>query len=133
MSDAETTAFELSEERAHVGTVTEETGRVRARKSVEHERVEQVVARGTEHADLERRPVAAEDSGEVETLPDGSVSIPVFEEQLVVTKRLVVRERVILRKHTVYEDHLVQTELRKERLDIEADPQVALTGDTSSS
>ena len=31
------------------------------------------------------------DSGEVETLPDGSISIPVFEEQLVITKRLVVR------------------------------------------
>lgn len=132
MSD-ETTTFELSEERARVGTVTEESGRVRARKSVEHERVEQVVARGVEHADLERLSVAAEDSGEVETLPDGSVSIPVFEEQLVVTKRLVVRERVILRKHTVYEDHVVQTELRKERLDIDADPQVELPGDSAAS
>ena len=47
------------------------------------------------------------DSGEVEVLPDGSVSIPVFQEELVIEKRLVVRERVIVRKHTVTEDRLL--------------------------
>jgi len=30
------------------------------------------------------------------------MSIPVFQEQLVVEQRLVVRERIIVRKHTVY-------------------------------
>ena len=56
----------------------------------------------------------------METLPDGSISIPVFEEQLVVTKRLVVRERVIVRKHTVYEEQVVTADLRRERLEVEA-------------
>ena len=109
-----------SEERLHVGTETRETGRVRALKRVEHEGVQTRVDRGTEHAELDRVPVAdAEaDSGQVETLPDGSLSIPVFEEQLVVTKRLVVRERVVVRKHTVYEEQLVRADLRKERLEV---------------
>jgi len=111
-----------SEERLHVGTVTEQSGAVRAVKHVDVENVSTRVERGTEHAELDRSPVddAGADSGEVETLPDGSLSIPVFEEQIVITKRLVVRERVILRKHTVYEEQVVSADLRRERLEVEA-------------
>ena len=48
--------------------------------------------RDVEHVDTNERIAAEEgDSGEVELLDDGSVSIPVFEEVLIVTKRLVVR------------------------------------------
>lgn len=117
-----------SEERLQVGTDTEETGRARVVKSVDVESVEARVERGTEHAETERHDVAdAEaDSGEVETLPDGSLSIPVFEEQIVVTKRLVVRERVVVRKHTVYEDHVVSADLRRERVDVQADGDVVV-------
>ena len=121
-----------SEERLVTGTETVETGRVRARKHVDRELVDQLVPRGVEHADLERHPVVEGDSGEVETLPDGSISIPVFEEQLVVEKRLVVRERVVLRKHTVYEEHRVEAELRKERVEIEVDGDVEVSGDVES-
>ena len=117
----------LSEERARTGVVSEEAGRVRARKTVRTDHTEETVSRGIEHADLDRVPALEGDSGEVETLPDGSVSIPVFEEQIVVTKRLVVRERVVLRKHTVYEEHLVQAELRREDLVIETEGDVRVT------
>jgi len=109
-----------AEERLQVGTTTEEIGRVRARKQVGTETVEQVVPRGVEHAELDREAVREGDSGQVETLPDGSLSIPVFEEQIVVEKRLVVRERVIVRKHTVYEDQLVTADLRREHVEIES-------------
>src|SRR5829696_1278768 len=88
-----------SEEALRVGAVEHEAGRVRARKVVETEHVEQVVPRYTEQAEVERADVEPGDSGEVETLPDGSISIPVFEEQLIVEKRLVVVERVVLRKY----------------------------------
>jgi uncharacterized protein (TIGR02271 family) len=88
--------------------------------------VERVVPRDTEYADVERELVEpGHDSGEVETLPDGSISIPVFEEQLVVEKRLVVRERVIIRKHRVTEEHRIEAELRRERVDIEVDDAIA--------
>lgn len=108
-----------SAERAHAGVVREEAGRVVARKVVRTEPVEESVPRKVEHADLERLPVAEGDSGEVETLPDGGISIPVFEEQVVVTKRLVVRERVVLRKRTVVEEADVRTDLRREDVVVE--------------
>lgn len=66
-------------------------------------------------------PAEEYDSGEIETLPDGSISIPILEEELVVTKRLVVKERIIVRKDTVTETRRVDAELRKERLEIEGD------------
>ncbi|CAA9255007.1 MAG: hypothetical protein AVDCRST_MAG76-2495 [uncultured Acidimicrobiales bacterium] len=113
-----------SEEELELETHAFEAGRVRARKLVDYRRAEQVVPRDVEHAELERAAAAETDSGLVETLPDGSVSIPVFEEVLVVEKRLVVRERVIIRKHTVTEEHLVEADLRRERIEVEADPQV---------
>ena len=111
-----------SEERLQVGTEREEVGAVRAVKHVDVEQATARVERGTEHAELERSAVddVEADSGEVETLPDGSISIPVFEEQIIITKRLVVRERVVLRKHTVYEEQVVTADLRRERLEVEA-------------
>lgn len=116
---------QLSEEQLRVSTETVETGRLTAKKKVETETVEETVPRGVEHADVEREAAVAEgDSGQVETLPDGSLSIPVFEEELVITKRLVVRERIIVRKHTVYEEHTVTADLRKERLELDVDGDV---------
>ena len=120
-----------SEERLVVGTQVEESGRVRAVKHVDTERVEQTVPRGVEHAEVGRQAVTEGDSGQVETLPDGSLSIPVFEEQLVIEKRMVVRERVIIRKHTVYEEHEVKAELRRERVDITTEGDVRITDDSA--
>lgn len=112
-----------AEERLRVDTVTEQAGRVGIRKQVDHDHVEQAVPRGVEHAEVERTTEvdAQADSGQVETLPDGSLSIPVFEEQLVVTKRLVVRERIIVRKHTVVEEHVVSADLARERIEVDTD------------
>ena len=116
------------EERLTTGTETVETGSVHVRKHVETHPVEYSVPRDVEHVDTSERVTVAEgDSGEVEVLDDGSVSIPVFEEVLVVTKRLVVRERVIVRKHTVVDEHKLQTELRREHVTIDADDSVDVT------
>ena len=103
--------------------VEREAGRVRIRKIVEEQPFDDVVTRGIEHADIERVPPMDPDSGEIESLPDGSVSIPVFEEQLVVEKRLVVRERVIVRKRVVHEPQPIATDLRREVVEVEADPE----------
>jgi uncharacterized protein (TIGR02271 family) len=81
----------------------------------------ELVARDVEEADVERMPAAEGDSGEVETLPDGSVSIPVLEEELEVRKRVVVRERIVIRKRTVTEEKHVRAELRRERVEVEGD------------
>ena len=113
------TGLTRHEEELVVDTREHEVGAIRARKRVETEEVEELVPRQTEYADIERVERADGDSGEIETLPDGSVSIPIFEEELVVTKRLVVRERVVIRKRTSTEQHRIEAELRKERIEID--------------
>jgi uncharacterized protein (TIGR02271 family) len=67
----------------------------------------------------DRVPVRDGDSGRIETLPDGSVSIPLYEEELVVTKRIVLRERVLIRKETVTQRQRVTADLRREEVEIE--------------
>lgn len=129
--DGSTTEVTRHEERVVTGTEMHETGRVRVRKHIETYPVDEVIERSTEDVDTsEREPALEGDSGEVITLDDGSVSIPVFEEVLVVTKKLVVRERVIVRKHTVVDEHVLQTELRREHLTVDADNSVVV--DTSA-
>jgi uncharacterized protein (TIGR02271 family) len=117
------------EERAVVGTELHESGRVRVKKHVETYPVAETVPRNIEHADTERVEAIEGDSGEVETLEDGSISIPIFEEVLVVTKRLVVRERVIVRKRTVIDEYELKTDLQRERVTVEAEGDVDAMGE----
>lgn len=120
------------DEELDLGTTVHEAGSVRARKYVETEHVERAVPREVEYSDgIEHQAANSEDSGQAETLPDGSVSIPVFEEEIVITKRLVVRERVILRKRTVTEEHQIEADVRRERVEVEADPGIDMTEATT--
>jgi uncharacterized protein (TIGR02271 family) len=141
MSENETRQFEPVPREAEVVRAEEEVavdaerrhvGSVRAHKTIGAESVAENVPRDVEYADLERHAPAEGDSGEIEELPDGSVSIPIFEEELVVTKRLVVKERVIVRKRTVTEQHRIEAELKRERVEIEADESVSEFVDTDA-
>jgi len=67
----------------------------------------------------ENDPESLYDSGEIEYSPDGTISIPVLEEELVVTKRIVVRERIIVRKGVETTRQRVDAELRRERVEIQ--------------
>ena len=107
------------EEELELGTAVRDAGSVRVRKTVETEQAVDSVPRTIEQAEIERLPAEEGDSGQVETLPDGSISIPVLEEELVVTKRVVVRERIVIRKEVRTEQERVEGELRKERVQIE--------------
>jgi uncharacterized protein (TIGR02271 family) len=111
-----------SEEELALDAAERELGAARARKWVESERASERVPRSVEHFDeVERTGPNDQDSGEIETLPDGSVSIPILEEELVVEKRTIVRERVIVRKRTETRHEHVETTLRKERVAIDLD------------
>jgi stress response protein YsnF len=101
-------------------------------KDVGAERVADYFHRDVEAIEMERIDPNEEDSGEIETLPDGSLSIPILEEELVVTKRVVVRERIIIRKQIQKEQVLIEADLRRERVSIVADPEVELRTDESS-
>jgi uncharacterized protein (TIGR02271 family) len=111
----------VREEELELDTLVRESGTVRARKRIESDEVREIVPKAFEHAHIEREPAREGDSGEIETLPDGSISIPLLEEELVVTKRVVVRERIVIRKKTETEAREVRAELRRERLDIETE------------
>ena len=111
------------EEELQIGRVEREVGRVRIRKLIEERPFEDVVPRGIEHAEFERVPAQEDDTGQIEQLPDGSVSIPVLEEQLVVETRVVVRERVIVRKRVEPRSQRVRADLRREVVEVEVDPQ----------
>jgi uncharacterized protein (TIGR02271 family) len=113
------------EEELRIGVQEIETGTVRARKEVTTEAVSTPVTRQVEEYDhLDRVAPVEGDSGQIETLEDGSISIPILEEELVITKRLVVRERVILRKRVTTEQQLVEAELRREHISVEgAEPE----------
>jgi uncharacterized protein (TIGR02271 family) len=121
MTERETSGVVRHEEELRLGAKTVDVGTVRVRKAVETERVSEDVPYDVERADVERAAPLENDSGEIETLPDGSISVPVFEEEVVVTKRFVVRERVVVRKTTTTEHRRVEAELRKERVEVDAD------------
>ena len=104
------------EEEATVDKRWEAAGEARVRREVESKKVRADYPREREELVHERVPVGANDSGQIEALPDGSISVPLFEEELVVTKRTVLRERVILRKETVTDWETVEAELRREHI-----------------
>jgi uncharacterized protein (TIGR02271 family) len=119
--DVEADVVLHEEELAGVDAAWRGIGYVRGRKRVATYRVDEAIPRAVEEVVVDRRPVAADDSGKIERLPDGSISIPVFEEELVVEKRVVLKERVVIRKETVTETERVKAELRKEHVEIDAD------------
>jgi uncharacterized protein (TIGR02271 family) len=112
------------EEEATITAQPREAGKIRLRKAVDRLLTKTDVTRLVQDGAVERKPAEAGDSGEVETLEDGSISIPLFEEEIVVTKRMVVRERLIVRKVQRTETVTVPLELKRERIGIEEDESV---------
>jgi uncharacterized protein (TIGR02271 family) len=113
------------EEELRVERRVREIGNLHAVKHVETEPVHRVAHRDVEHFEtVDRQPVDSEDdSGEITMLEDGSISIPVFEEVLIIEKRPMIRERIVIKKESEAERYRVETRLRRER--IEADSESA--------
>jgi uncharacterized protein (TIGR02271 family) len=120
----------LHEERARVDKRWEGVGYAGVRRQVDAERVREQHPRGREQITQERVPVDESDSGKIETLADGSISIPLFDEELVVTHKTVLRERVIIRKEVITDWETVEAELRRERVTFDTDdvPAGSVTG-----
>lgn len=114
----DTVGLTRHEERLQIGTREESRGVVRIRTTVDGHVVSEPFDVDVEEAHVDRADANEQDSGQIEELPDGSLSIPVFEEQLVVTRRLVVRERIVVgKRRTTHTEH-IETELRTERVDV---------------
>ena len=108
-------------------------GYAKVRRQVEVENARSREPRRREQLTQQRVAAAEGDSGEIETLPDGSISIPLFEEELVITRKTVVRERVIIGKEHVTEWQTVEAEIRREHVAFQTDDVAAgsVHGDTA--
>jgi uncharacterized protein (TIGR02271 family) len=116
--------FELREEQLVAHTTLRDVGDIEVRTVVEDVPGRLEVDAYREEVVVEHETVGSvvsqrEDPREED---DDTLIIPIYEEQLVVTKRLVLRERLHVRRIGTTERQLYQDTLRRERLVVE-DPQ----------
>jgi uncharacterized protein (TIGR02271 family) len=115
-------AMTRSEEELRVGTAERERGRVRLRKYVTTEQVQQTVPVQRERVRVEREPITDANIDAATSGPDISEEeheVILREEEPVVEKRVVPRERVRLDKDTVTGEERVAEEVRKEQIEVQ--------------
>jgi uncharacterized protein (TIGR02271 family) len=117
-------AMTRSEEELDVGTRRREAGRVRLRKYVVTEHVQQTVPVQREEVRVEREPITEANSERAHAGPEISEEeheMTLHEEVPVTGKRTVPKERVRLEKDTVSDEETVSDDVRKERIETEGD------------
>jgi uncharacterized protein (TIGR02271 family) len=117
-------AMTRSEEELRVGTRRREAGRVRLRKYVVTEEVQTTVPVRREEVRIEREPITEANVGQATSGPaisEEEHEVTLHAEEPVVEKRAVPKERVRLDKDTVTEQETVSGEVRKERIEAEAE------------
>ncbi|MFD8010613.1 DUF2382 domain-containing protein [Streptomyces sp. NPDC058955] len=120
-------AMTRSEERMHVGTEQVETGRVRLRKYVVTEEVEQTVPVHHEEVRVVREPITEANRDAALSGPEiaeAEHEVTLHEERPVIETRAMPVERVSLVTDEVTEERTVTGEIRKERIEVEADDTV---------
>ncbi|MCU1548671.1 MAG: photosystem reaction center subunit [Arthrobacter sp.] len=113
-------AMTRSEERLHVGTEKQATGRARLRKYVTTEHVTQTVPVQREEVRIEREPITDANRADAMGGPDLSEEeheVILHEERPVVEKETVPVERVRLGTETVTDEVTVDEEIRKEQIE----------------
>jgi uncharacterized protein (TIGR02271 family) len=119
-------AMTRSEEELRVGTAQRERGRVRLRKYVTTEQVQQTVPVQRERVRVEREPITDANRDAATSGPELSEAeheVVLREEEPVVEKRVVPRERVRLDKDTVTDQERVAEQVRKEQIDVHDEDQ----------
>jgi uncharacterized protein (TIGR02271 family) len=115
-------AMTRSEEELRVGTARRERGRVRLRKYVTTEQVQQTVPVRREKARVEREPITdanVDAATHGPELSEAEHEVVLREEEPVVEKRVVPRERVRLDKDTVTGEEQVAEPVRKEQIEVQ--------------
>ncbi|MGW5780066.1 YsnF/AvaK domain-containing protein [Streptomyces sp. NPDC003863] len=131
-ASADDVAMTRSEEQMHVGTERFETGRARLRKYVVTEEVQQTVPVCHEEVRAEREPLTDADREQVMSgaeISEAEREVTLHEERPVVETRAVPVDRVGLRTEEVTEEETVTGQVRKERIEVEADDTVDLPED----
>ena len=115
-------AMTRSEEELRVGTRETESGRVRLRKYVVTEEVQQTVPLRREEVRVEREPITDANVDQAVSGPEISEEeheVVLHQEEAVVEKRAVPKERVRLDKDTITEEEQISEEVRKEQIDVD--------------
>jgi uncharacterized protein (TIGR02271 family) len=115
-------AMTRSEEELRVGTTQRERGRVRLRKYVTTEHVQQTVPVQRERVRVEREPITDANLDAATSGPNISEAeheVILREEEPVVEKRVVPKERVRLDKDTVTGEERVAEPVRKEQIEVQ--------------
>jgi len=115
-------AMTRSEEEVQIGTQARERGRVRLRKYVTTEQVQQTVPVQREEVRVEREPITDANVGAATAGPEISEAeheVVLHVEEPVVEKRTVPKERVRLDKEAVTDQEQVGEEVRKEQIDLD--------------
>ena len=111
-----------SEEELRVGTAQRERGRVRLRKYVTTEQVQQTVPVQRERVRVEREPITDANRDAATSGPEISEAeheVILRAEEPVVEKRAVPKERVRLDKDTVTDQERVAEQVRKEQIEVQ--------------
>ncbi|MFL5913400.1 MAG: DUF2382 domain-containing protein [Gaiellaceae bacterium] len=117
-------AMTRSEEELAVGKAQRERGRVRLKKYVVTEEVQQTVPVQREEVRVEREPITeanVDQATDGPAISDEEHEVTLMEEQVVTEKRAVPKERVRLGKETVTDEQQVSDEIRKERIEVDGD------------
>jgi uncharacterized protein (TIGR02271 family) len=115
-------AMTRSEEELRVDTTERERGRVRLRKYVTTEQVQQTLPVRRERVRVDREPITDANLDVATSGPDISEAeheVILREEEPVVEKRVVPRERVRLGKDTVTDEERVAEQVRKEQIEVQ--------------
>jgi len=115
-------AMTRSEEELRVGTAEREAGRVRLRKYVDTDDVQETVPVRREEARVEREPITDANVDEAMKGPDiseGEHEVVLHEEEVVAEKRTEPKERVRLETDTVTDEREVSDTVRKERIEVD--------------
>lgn len=94
-------------------------GDVAVRKVVETERVRERVPVVREEIEVERRALRPGEEVRAGDTSGDEIRIPIMVEEVVVEKRMVAKEVLIIRKRRVTEERIVETDLRREDVQIE--------------
>lgn len=114
--------IELHAEDLNIDVTEKERGRVRIQKSVEHVPVREDVELGTDVVEIERVASGEEHDEPPESWQDGdTLVVPVVEEILVLTRRYRVVENVRITKRREVRTERIETDLRREVLNVEYD------------
>ena len=117
LDDRDEIKVQRSEEELTAGVREREAGQVGVRKSVRTERERIAVPKKREEVSVDRVPMNEEATPD--QIGEDEVSIPVVEEEIVVSKRPVVKEELRIRKEVVQEEEIVEEDVRKEEVDID--------------